>query len=310
MSSDENQVPSSPTEAAGDVMAATPELSRDDAAVRAGAILRSYREASGLHIAALSVALKVPVPKLEALEQGQFQRLPGITFTRSLAAAVCRHLKADARPVLDLLPAHEAQPFQHAAAGINTPFHKPGDLVSVGEAWRRARPTAYAVIALLLAALLLYSFPAQWLKPMANPSSPQTAASAPVDRTQTEVIESLQVPPIPVASLAAVEPVPTQSAPEASAPVPAAALAPVPGAGVTLSFHAEDDTWVEVQNRDKQIVMKRLIKAGETQFAQGQPPLNVSVGNAGKTKVQVQGKPFDLAAVTRENVARFTIQGQ
>ena len=34
----------------------------------AGALLRAAREASGLHIAALAVAMKVPVKKLEALE--------------------------------------------------------------------------------------------------------------------------------------------------------------------------------------------------------------------------------------------------
>ena len=34
----------------------------------AGALLRQAREASGLHIAALAVTMKVPVKKLEALE--------------------------------------------------------------------------------------------------------------------------------------------------------------------------------------------------------------------------------------------------
>lgn len=34
----------------------------------AGALLRQARESTGLHIAALAVAMKVPVKKLEALE--------------------------------------------------------------------------------------------------------------------------------------------------------------------------------------------------------------------------------------------------
>ena len=38
------------------------------AGLTAGSILRSAREAAGLHVAALAVAIKIPVKKLEALE--------------------------------------------------------------------------------------------------------------------------------------------------------------------------------------------------------------------------------------------------
>src|SRR3569832_822998 len=42
--------------------------------VSAGTLLRRAREGSGLHVAALAVALKVPVWKLEALEEGRAER--------------------------------------------------------------------------------------------------------------------------------------------------------------------------------------------------------------------------------------------
>ena len=61
----------------------------------AGMLIRRAREASGLHIAALAVSLKVPVKKLEALEANRFELLPDAVFVRALAGSVCRTLKID-----------------------------------------------------------------------------------------------------------------------------------------------------------------------------------------------------------------------
>jgi cytoskeleton protein RodZ len=54
-----------------------------------------------MHIAALAVSLKVPVKKLEALEQNRFDLLPDSVFVRALASSVCRTLKLDAAAVLE-----------------------------------------------------------------------------------------------------------------------------------------------------------------------------------------------------------------
>ena len=56
----------------------------------AGALLRHARQAAGLHLDALSVALKVPIHKLEALEQDRHELLTDTVFVRALAASVCR----------------------------------------------------------------------------------------------------------------------------------------------------------------------------------------------------------------------------
>ena len=65
----------------------------------AGTLLRQAREAAGMHIGALSVSLKVPVKKLEALEADRLDLLPDAVFARALAASVCRTLKADPGPI-------------------------------------------------------------------------------------------------------------------------------------------------------------------------------------------------------------------
>ena len=69
-----------------------------------GGIMRSAREKAGLHLAVLSVNLKVSVKQVDALEADQFQYLPEPVFARALAAKVCRFLKIDSEPVLALMP--------------------------------------------------------------------------------------------------------------------------------------------------------------------------------------------------------------
>lgn len=136
----------------------------------AGALLRQAREASGLHIAALAVSLKVPVRKLEALEADRFEDLPDAVFARALASSVCRALKIDAAPVLALLPSGaRTRIVSQVESGINTPFRAPGDGPAPSPLEQLSRPAILAVIALLLAALVILLLPAA-----------QSPASAPV----------------------------------------------------------------------------------------------------------------------------------
>jgi hypothetical protein len=70
----------------------------------AGQLLREARLKAGVHLAVLSVTLKVPVRQLEALEADQLDLAKGAVFLRGLASSVCRHLNTDPAPILALLP--------------------------------------------------------------------------------------------------------------------------------------------------------------------------------------------------------------
>jgi cytoskeleton protein RodZ len=140
----------------------------------AGAILRAARERQGLHIAALAAAIKVAPRKLDALEKDRWHELPDATFTRALAQTVCRTLKIDPRPVLDLLPAVEAAGLDNVTGSLNTPFHErgtPSDGASMAAA---IRPMVLAGIGLLVAAVAIYFLPAD-IWPTGDRTASQTA---------------------------------------------------------------------------------------------------------------------------------------
>lgn len=128
--------------------------------VTAGRLLRQARESAGLHIAALAVALKVPVGKLESLEADDYSAMPDTVFVRALASSVCRALKVDPSPVLALLPKNERPQLASGGVGINAPVKGGGSRhTSPALTKPRSASLTYAVVALLLGALLLVLLP-------------------------------------------------------------------------------------------------------------------------------------------------------
>ncbi len=153
--------------------------------ISAGTLIRQAREAAGMHIAALAVSLKVPVKKLEALEQDRFDLLPDAVFVRALASSVCRTLKVDATTVLERLPQTSAPKLMYHGAGINAPFRVPGDGPGPSLWTQMSRPAVLAGLAFLLGALVLIFLPAvrsdalvEKVASVASSSSPNQAGSS------------------------------------------------------------------------------------------------------------------------------------
>jgi cytoskeleton protein RodZ len=95
----------------------------------------------------------------------------------------------------------------------------------------------------------------------------------------------------------------------AAASAPAAASVPsAPGAGGVVVFRTKGPSWVEVTDAKGVVTLRRLLTAGETAGASGTLPLAVTVGSVNSTEVQVRGRAYDLAPVSRDNVARFEVK--
>lgn len=125
----------------------------------AGAMMRSAREAAGLHVAALAVSMKIPVKKLEALEADRLDLLHDAVFVRALAASVCRALKIDPAPILDKLPLNTAPKLNPDERGINAPFHSPSDATAMPLPALLTKPSTLIVAALVLAGIVVFFLP-------------------------------------------------------------------------------------------------------------------------------------------------------
>ncbi|WP_341921828.1 RodZ domain-containing protein [Polaromonas sp. YR568] len=314
-----------------------PQVLQDQAdagpAVSAGSLIRQAREAAGLHIAALAVALKVPVKKLEALEADRLDLLPDAVFVRALAASVCRTLKIDAGQVLALLPQTGKPNLGQQSAPINTPFRSPGDGPGPSLLAQISRPAVLAGLLLLLGALVLILLPAaQQPGTASQPVTPSPAvAGTPVTPSgalsgvamaRTELLEvdkptvtdSAAQPVVPAGMTPAVPVLAPQLSAVASpsvavaAAVPAATVAVSPAAAGIIVFKAKGESWVEVTDARGTVVLRPTLAAGEEAGASGVLPLAAVVGRVDATQVEVRGKAFDLGAVSKDNVARFEVK--
>ena len=293
-----------------------------------GGMLKAARQASGMHIAALAVALKVPVSKLEALEADNYAVLPDTVFVRALASSVCRTLKVDPVPILALLPQSKSPHLKADTAGLNAPVKGHGGRASTSFASSSSftastsRSVTVVVLALLAGALALVYFPRSSDGSLDDSSSSSSGvrSQAPVpveDVSPVGVVAaplSNQVAPDSVGAgdpsvAAASEALSTVAPTTAPAPVMSAseAASTVAPSGVLL-LRTRSESWVQVKDSAGAVVLQRNLAAAETVSVAGAVPMSVVIGRADATEVFVRGKPFDLAAVSRENVARFEVK--
>ena len=290
----------------------------------AGAMLRQAREARGLHVDAVAAALKVPVKKIEALENDALDSLPDAVFARALAASMCRALQVDPAPVLAKLPGASRTGLADADKTINANFRGGSERTGRG-AWRSSRGLVAVIALLLIGAMVLYFMPESLLgalrASLQNATQRQTApeglatdatsvlprsSASPAAKTQTgSVIEpiALERHVTPQLSVEA-----TTAAAMASLPVASASSVPAAGSQL-VTFAVRSEAWITVTDSHNTVLLKRTVPAGEAVGVSGSLPLSVVVGRAQGVDVQVRGQPFDLKPLTGPGgVARFSVK--
>jgi cytoskeleton protein RodZ len=264
----------------------------------AGQMLKQARLDAGLHIAALAVSLRVPVKRIEALENGQMDLLPDTVFVRALTSSICQALKIDAAPVLDKLPKAALPRLNRDDIAINTPIGVKGANNSVILSDIVTSPWLMGVVFLCIAAAGVYFWPSAsslTVSEMAN--SAKSLPEAGVTQAKEQFVATEKTTAAGAISAT------VSTNPDKSNVVMSAA----PPADSIVVFKASAETWVEVKNAAGMTMFKKLLSAGETAGAAGALPLTVIVGRADATRVEVRGKQIDLIAIAKSNVARFEV---
>ena len=297
--------------------------------VTAGALLRDAREAAGLHIAALAVALKVPVAKLEALEADNFSALPDMVFVRALASSVCRTLKIDPQAVLALLPQGEGPRLSAGDVGLNAPVKGfAGRSSAAPFKGAGSRSFVWAVGLLLIGAALMMFLPRGLdadLSALLKQPETTTKIPMPTGNVAQEIsvaVGAEQRVPAPAPAAAAgvggdlpggerTKPAGIASHPIVLPSVEASAPSSAPAADApsgVLAFKARSESWIQVRDAAGALVLQRNLAPNELVSVSGVLPLAVVIGRADATEVFVRGKPYDIGPVSRENVARFEVK--
>ena len=304
------------------------------AAVSAGALLRQARQAQGVALGDLAATLKVPVEKLQALEDEDWQRLPDVVFLRALAQTICRTLHLEAAPVLALLPQQKVTALA-PQGGLNAPMRERG-APSILATNTKHSPWPWVVLLLIVLGGGGY-LGVQWMAPewvrgvsttVSAPSDP--AGDSPLfspavpeegdgggmgnmgDVAQAGEVPSVQVAALMQPALPEEEGAQPGFAAPATAPAAEPAAAPAAQAAASVSpvlrITAKGATWVQVLDAQQRLLIEKILQDGEVFSTSAPKPLTVAVGKADLATVEVNGAPFDVQAVARSNVARFEVK--
>jgi cytoskeleton protein RodZ len=301
----------------------TDDTSTASEARNAGAMLRAARERQGLHIAALAAAIKVPQSKLEALEAGRYDELTDATFVRALAQSVCRVLKIEAKPILDLMPSARTSPLDRVQPVRRTPFRdKPGrEEPSEPRLWHQ--PMFWIVAVLLVAAGAFVLWPQHtvgltaWLEklprlvfgdaPRPTPAPVAAPAAAPMAQAPAPPAASASTPDAVAPTPPAPSTTPVVTETVHSAPAPAMAATVDTPAGVAV-VRASEPAWVEAHDARGNVLLSRTLQPGESVGLDGALPLRLVIGNASSTVVTMRGKRVTLGAPNRDNVVKVELR--
>jgi cytoskeleton protein RodZ len=291
----------------------------------AGGMLRSARQEQGVDLASLAAMLKIPLRRLEALENGRHEELQGPTFERALAQAACRVLKIDPKPVLALLPQHERNTLERVTEGINTPF-RDGQGGGGFELPTLMRPVVVIVVLLIVGAIALFFVPESWVARVTRPFMGGPAASAPVDSAapapaMASAPTGVTTAPVELPAASAAASAPAVAAAASAAPLSPAAVSATAAQGIDevlahvaaapsipLQVIATADSWVEVVDAQGHTLLSRTVVAGESVGLDGALPMRVKIGNASGTHLKLRGDNVDLTPWTRDNVARLEVK--
>ena len=306
-------------------------------AASAGSLLREARMAAGVHIESIAFSLKVPVGKIDALERDDASAFPDATFMRALAGSVCRGLRIDTAPVLALMPQSPRCSLAEQSSRTHATFRDPS-ASSRSSAWvgRSSRWLASAVLLLLIGAAAVVFVPQDWKMPrwtvgasgsMADAGSPvvtdllvstastppmtdasliplgtQATGSAVAARSDSQSALGSAEFPVTVADMA----VPTAPVSEVDAS-PSGLLSSTPAA-TRLFVAARGETWVQVMDANRKVLLERILKKGESASVNQAGRLFVVIGRADVADVQVAGGVRDITKNARDNVARFEVE--
>ncbi len=311
------------------------------AAGNPGVKLAAQREAMGWTIEQVAEQLKLAPRQVLALEQGDFAALPNAAVVRGFVRAYAKVVKLDAAPLVAMIAQDVPETSNDSAARRD----KPATFTAVRfpTANKRRLPLgALAVVGVLLVgafgayrfdliphhwmaradkaasvpASAVASAPAVALQPaapaasasegVAPPVSATTAtpasaaASAPADTTVNPAVPLISVPPatVPASAPAAA------ATPAASAPVSAPAVA----TGNQLVLVVNQDSWVEIRRFKGAPLIKREVKAGNTETFDIADASFMIIGNPHGVTATLRGAPLELKPIPGGKISRVNFK--
>ena len=265
-----------------------------------GEELKRQRLLREVSLESIAAATKISVRHLQALERGDFAKLPAPVFTRGFIRAYAAHLGLDPEEMVNA----------YLSDMTGSPAGKP----SVPGAGASRRPSLRAVVlgvvgaavAVLIGAAIWRSARRPRSEDARAPSLPPVALSPhirqvapttkPADAAETARPSSPPPSPPPSSS-----PAPAESRP-AAPPAAADSESPSPvTAPLELAVSTKQDCWSQL-SADGRSVFSGILRSGESRRFQARSEFRVTAGNAGALRLEINGRALPPLGKTGEVV--------
>jgi cytoskeletal protein RodZ len=258
-----------------------------------GQRLKDARERRGLSLRQIATTTKISTVALEALESGDFSRLPGGIYSRAFIRAYAKEVGLDpeeaVRDFVGELTVHE----RDAARIRIRPAVSAEDRAFLERQQRAVR--VFRFVAVVAAAGLIALL--GWLAVTYWPVGAEVAGEGPSGEAPVTRQQALPPPPA--------DPIPARE--------DLGAFSPAERERLTIAFEVTGACWVQV-TADGLVVLSRLMQAGERETVMADRDLLIDVGNAGAFTWTINGRPAQALGlegrhrqitVTRENAQSF-----
>jgi cytoskeleton protein RodZ len=288
-----------------------------------GPKLKAAREALNWTVEQVAEQLKWSPRQVSALEADNYQILHGMATVRGFVRAYAKLLKLDPAPLLASLENVSLAPDD--LLPVRRELAAPLSKVRLPSMHKRGlSPHAWGLIAAVVLVIgVVVAGQMGFLKPLppdllqrasVSAALPSGAASRSASATQVAIATTKVIPlanPSLSSSLnpSANPPVIASPNPVAS-PVLANANPAQPSgdaASNVLVLQIRKDSWIEVKRVNGNIMLSRLLKAGETETVAMDNPVQVVIGNVAGVEATLRGEPLTLKTGAG-NTARITLK--
>ena len=226
----------------------------DSGEVGFGEELRRNRLVREVSLESIATATKISKRHLEALERGDFSRLPAPVFTRGFIRAYAGYLGLDPEEMVNAYISDTAKASPRADAKADAPVFRPMS--------RAAWPIAAAAVA-----VGIFLAGVAWRA--AHRARPQAA-------------KATALPPIPASPF-------IREIPRSASPAPAGAATGSSPATLALTLKLQEDCWIELFG-DERLLYSGMLRKGENRSFEAQSDFRLTLGNARAATVAVNGR--------------------
>ena len=261
--------------------------------------LRRQREALGLDLDDVAAVLRIKPRYLAGLEAGRPDQLPGPSYALGFMRTYADYLGLDADEMLRRFK--QGPPHLAAKADLSFP-------IALDD---RALPGGGALVTAAILAVCGYG--AWYFSSTGTASRVERVAPVPAElllhTVASQPKEAPAAPPSSGNTPGSTYPIGAGSdtaSPAVTPPATGSASMPGPAQisrGVIV--HATADSWIEIRDARRWVLVARVLKAGESYRVPDQPGLSMRTGNAGGIEISCDGNP--VRSIGRTGMVRRDI---